>query len=235
MRRIGSKLAVALVCSILGFMLAYQFKMLNRYNNGNSVPNDSTDLTVEIEQYKKEKDDLNKQINQLQDKIKGYENTAASSNEAAKEILDELNNDRMVMGSVDVHGQGIIVYLTPKTGVFQNNDYGPPITDDDIISIVNELNSVDAEAISINGIRITSRSGIRNAGNYIYVNEEKISPWNMVTIEAIGDSAALESTLDFPDAIPEMPNCDVKIEKSNDIKITKYNKVFKFKYAKAIK
>lgn len=238
MKKMSSQVLVAIVCCILGFMVTYQFKMITRYNNNNNtstVPNDSTDISVEVEQYKKEKDDLNKKINEMQNQLKSYENAAANQDQTTKAIVDELNNDRMIIGSVDVKGPGIVVYLSPKAGVFQNNQIDEPMKDDVLLSIVNELNSVDVEAISINDIRITSRTGIRNAGNYIYINDEKISPWSRITIKAIGDKAKMESILNFPGAIPDLQTWDVKIDRLDNITILKYNRTYNFNYAKTIK
>ena len=56
MRKLTSQISMALVCGILGFMLAYQFKVLMKQENTFNLSRENgTDITVEIEQYKKEK------------------------------------------------------------------------------------------------------------------------------------------------------------------------------------
>lgn len=236
MRKVSSQTTVALVCCILGFMLAYQFKVLNKYEKNVNSPKNGPDVTVEIEQYKKQKDDLEKKINELQTKVSNYEKAAASQDDTAKEIVKELEDTRMLVGSTDVHGPGVTVYITPKSTVLRSNIDSQPIIDKDILDIVNELNAAGAEAVAVNDYRITSRTGIRNGGNFIYVNEEKISPWKRVVIQAIGDKSILDASLNFPGALPELKDCDVKIERSDDIKIAKYNsKTLKFQFAKPVK
>lgn len=235
MRKVRSQISVAVVCSILGFMLAYQFKILMKQDKTFNFTNkNSTDVTVEIEQYKKEKQELDKKVNDLQTQVKNYESAAAGKSDATKNLLSELEETRTLMGTTDVSGQGITIYLTPDTKLFGNTD--DHITDKHLVYLVNELRFAGAEAIAINDIRVVSRSGIRNAGNYIWINDEKISPSSRIVIKAIGDKNLLYSSMSFPEVFSDFKVlCDVKFEKSDDISIKKYNKAYKFEYAKPVK
>lgn len=236
MKKIGSQISVAIVCCILGFVTASQFRMLSRQNNSIVLSKNSADITVEIEQYKKQKDELDKKVNELQNQLKSYENAAAGRSEVSKELLKELEDTRVLMGSTDVYGEGVIIYLTPNSGFLSNNSVGR-IEDKDLANIVNELRFAGAEAISINDIRITGNSGIRTSGNYIIVDgDEKISPTSRVLVKAIGQKNLLYSDLSFPEVFASFKGiCDVKFEKSDNIKIGKYNKTFKLNYAKPVK
>lgn len=237
MKKIGSQISVSIVCCILGFMVAYQFRMLNNKNSSNVVlSKDSADITVEIEQYKKQKDELEKKVNELQGQLKNFESAAAGKSETSKQLLKELDLTRTLMGSTDVHGEGIIIYLTPENGLFSNNDI-THVTDRDLVYLVNELRFAGAEAISINDIRITGMAGIRNSGNYIIVNgDDKISPTSRIVIKAIGDKDLLYSDLSFPEVFSDFKGvCDVKFEKTDDLKIGKYNKSYDLKFAKPVK
>lgn len=112
---------------------------------------------------------------------------------------------------------------------------GPTIIDTDLIKIVNELNAADAEAISINDIRITSRTGIRSAGNYITINDERISPYRRITIKAIGNKAKLKQALEFPEVLDAgFDGYEVKYEIVDKVQINKYDKSLKLEYAKPI-
>lgn len=236
MKKIGSQISVALVCCLLGFMLTYQFRILNQQDkilNGTPVKN-TEDITVSIEQYKKQRDEMSKKVDELQAQLKNYEKAAANKDEVSNEIVKELDDTRILTGSTDVHGKGIIIYITPNDNSFGGSVENQPINDRDLVVIVNELNSAGAEAISINDIRLTSRSGIRNAGNSILINDVKISPYKMVEIKAIGDKATLVGAVDFPGAMPVIANCTIKRETSDNIKILKYDKTYKFDYAKPV-
>ena len=139
---------------------------------------------------------------------------------------------------MDVNGPGIIVYLTPnnKDLFGESSSVDNHITDKDLVYLVNELRFAGAEAISINDIRIVSRTGIRTAGNYILINDNKISPSSRIVIQAIGDKNLLYSDMSFPEVFADIKNlCDVKFQKSDNITIKKYNKAYKFEYAKPVK
>ena len=236
MRKVASQISVALVCCILGFMLTYQFRVLMKQDNTLNLNNqNSSDVTVEIEQYKKEKAALEAKVNDLQNKVKGYEDAAASKSDSTKNVLDELEKSRILIGEVDVEGQGIVIYLNPNSNLF-GNSVNNHITDKDLVYLVNELRFAGAEAISINDIRVVSGTGIRTAGNYILINDEKISPSKRIVIQAIGDKSLLYSAMSFPEVFSDLKAiCDVKFEKSDSITIKKYNKAYKIEYAKPVK
>lgn len=236
MGRVRSQVGVAVVCAILGFMVVYQFKVLMKQDKAlNTTNKNSTDVTVEIEQYKKQKQELETKVNDLQNQVKNYEKVAAGKSDATKNLLKELEDTRMLTGVTDVRGQGITIYLTPDTKIFGNNTEDH-LTDKHLVYLVNELRFAGAEAISINDIRVVSRTGIRNAGNYILINDEKISPSRRVVIQAIGDKNLLYSAMSFPEVFTDFKGlCDVKFEKADDIMIKKYNKTYKFEYAKPAK
>ena len=236
MRKVASQISVALVCCILGFMLTYQFRVLMKQDNTLNLNNqNSSDVTVEIEQYKKEKAALEAKVNDLQNKVKGYEDAAASKSDSTKNVLDELEKSRILIGEVDVEGQGIVIYLNPNSNLF-GNSVNNHITDKDLVYLVNELRFAGAEAISINDIRVVSGTGIRTAGNYILINDEKISPSKRIVIQAIGDKSLLYSAMSFPEVFSDLKTiCDVKFEKSDSITIKKYNKPYKFEYAEPVK
>lgn len=235
MKKIGSQIVIALVCALLGFMLAYQFKMLSKQDKEINADQNSTEIMAQIESLKNEKSNLMKKVSELQNKNKKYEDAAASRDEITKQIKKELDDTRILSGSVDVHGPGTIVYIDPKSNFLSGNMDFQPINDKDIVDIVNELNSAGAEAVSINDIRLTARTGIRNAGNSILINEIKISPWARITIKAIGDKGLLDAALNFPGAVPVLSGYDITIQKSDDIKVSMNNKVFKYDYAKPVK
>lgn len=236
MKKYSSQISVALVCCILGFMLTYQFKILNKHAKVTKVTETNSEITVEIEQYKKQKEEMQKNINELQEKIKNYEQAAANRSDENKNILAELENTRLLTGTRDVQGPGVLLYLTPNKNVLGNEVMGDRLTDKHLVYIVNELVAAGAEAVSINNIRITPRTGIRNAGNYILINEERVSPLDRIIIKAIGDKKLLYSTLSFPGVLTDFkPVSVVQYEEADNITIPKYPKSFKFQYAKPVK
>jgi uncharacterized protein YlxW (UPF0749 family) len=65
------------------------------------------------------------------------------------------------------------------------------VLDRDLQATVNSLWSAGAEAVAINGERLTSQSAIRQAGDAILVDFSPVSP--PYRVDAIGDPVALET------------------------------------------
>jgi uncharacterized protein YlxW (UPF0749 family) len=234
MKKLHSQISVGIVCVLLGFMITYQLKVVMNQNKELDEKKPVAQITLQIEQLKNQKQDLEGKVNELQEQIKSYEDAAAEGNTIAKEIVKTLEDTRILTGSVNVQGEGVVIYITPQSEIFGNSLDAPPILDTDLIKLVNELNAADAEAISVNEIRVTARTGIRSAGNYITINEERISPYKKITIKAIGDKLKLKKTLDFPGVLG-IDGSTITYEVVDNIQINKYNKSLEFKYAKPIK
>lgn len=241
MKKITSQIIVGVVCALLGFMLTYQFKLLSaeekEFKAGNKYTT-SIEITSEIEQLKKQKEDIEKKNNELLSQLKKYETAATDQSELTKEIKKQLDDSRILLGTTEVQGPGVIVYLTPKNATFVSGTVGFYATDEELYYIVNELNFAGAEAVSINDKRITSQSGIKSSSNNstIKINNEDISPKERIVIKAIGDKVKLDSALNFPGAL-DFKNLDayeIRIEKSDSIKIPKFGRAYKSDYVKPI-
>ncbi|UMG92550.1 DUF881 domain-containing protein [Nocardioides sp. TF02-7] len=122
------------------------------------------------------------------------------ANQRAERILldlgDQLNaveSDRTLLetvtGFVPVTGEGVRIELDNA----EFADASEQIRDSDLATLVNALFTAGAEAISINGQRLTARSAIRNSGSAIEVNSVGIAPPYVVL--AVGDSGTLASRL----------------------------------------
>lgn len=239
MKKFKSQISIGVICILLGFMITYQFKMINKQNSAVAVQPDTNtpEIITENEQLKKSKIDMQKKIDALDVKTKEYENAAGGRDEESKLLNKDLEQTRILTGGTVVEGQGIIIYIDPKSDIFGSiSDNQQIIQDSDLVHIVNELYSGGAEAICINDIRLTFRSGIRTAGNAILINDEKIIPNKRVTIKAIGKKSILYGTIKFPGAIPSALTlaCDVTYEELDKVTIPKYNKTYDFEYAKPI-
>jgi uncharacterized protein YlxW (UPF0749 family) len=115
-------------------------------------------------------------------------------------LLRTLQRDQLAAGLTAVHGPGMEVTLSEPTVSSQPTDgagrasRGPITTahilmDRDVRSVVNQLWSDGAEAIAVNGIRLTSTSAIRFAGDAVLVDFQPIS--SPYKIDAIGNSDQL--------------------------------------------
>lgn len=226
MKKIGSQLALALVCALLGFFLSYQFKMLRNKEKNPLANYDKTDIVAEIESLTKEKEDLKKKNDELSENLKKIEETATNQGKLDKDIKKDLDSARMITGAVDVKGAGYTIYITPKNNIFTPGgvESGIALGEMELIHLVNSLWYAKAEAISINDIRITPQTGIKTSSNYIWIGDEgRVYPKEKIVIKAIGDKAKLNAALSFGGTLDyeALSHYDKKLEESNELVILK--------------
>jgi len=236
-----SQLFIALVCGLLGFLLAYQFKVLSNKNMESNISNyEKNDIISEVESLKKEKDELTKTNTKLSDELKQMEETAAKDGDLGKDIKNQLDNARMHLGVVDVKGPGIVLTISPKTSIFGSNpsDNSRDLGEDELVHIVNLLWYSGAEAISINDIRITPQTGIKTAGNGIAIGSTgKVYPKDKIVIKAIGEKGRLNVGISFPGSLEylALPNYNNEVKTEDDISIGKTTQSLKSDFIKSVK
>ncbi|GAA0979778.1 hypothetical protein ENKNEFLB_02266 [Nocardioides aquaticus] len=114
-------------------------------------------------------------------------------------------------GFVAVRGEGVRATLD------QAPDAGPTsqLRDSDLALLVNGLWSAGAEAVAVNGQRLTALSAIRTSGVAVEVNGVGIAP--PYTVEAIGDRATLQA--DFYDTSSGLAFADLAARYAFDFEI----------------
>ncbi|WP_286907674.1 DUF881 domain-containing protein [Clostridium sp. UBA1652] len=240
MKRLYSQIAVAIVCALLGFFLSYQFKLINaREENKQQSTSATTDILKEVESLKVERDDVKKQNEDLQAQLKKIEDEAAKSGAVDMDIKKELDTTRMITGTVDVKGQGIILRITPKSDIFSSNKESATLLDElELIHLVNSLWFARAEAVSINDYRLTPQTGIKNSGSVVNIGSEgRVDPSKEIIIKAIGDKNSLDAALKFANTLnfQNLGSYKKEIEPSDEIVIKKSVKGLNSNYIKPVK
>ncbi len=150
----------------------------------------------------RERAQLNSKFNVLQDKLK---KTGSLSVSQVSALTAQIKDLQTMAGLTPFSGPGIRITLSDNPNAAQvtstgavENGWGM-VHDFDLQQTVNELRLAKAEAISINGQRITGYSPIRCVGSPIMIN------WEVVTspfvIDAVGNPATLRSALETPSGI----------------------------------
>ncbi|RMB60105.1 DUF881 domain-containing protein [Tessaracoccus antarcticus] len=143
-----------------------------------------------------ERRDLLQRIGETQARVDTLEEEAAQLEADIREMGDAQLDDpalsraqnllEPVTGTVPVTGPGIVVEVNDASD--RENGEGV-VFDSDLSRLVNGLNQAGAEAVAINGRRITSLTPIRTAGSAITVDYVSLSP--PYRIEAIGNPATM--------------------------------------------
>lgn len=103
--------------------------------------------------------------------------------DAAREDIDDLN---ILAGLVPVTGPGIRVTVEEVTGRVRTSS---------LIDVIQELRTVEAEAIQINGsVRVVAQTGIERVTGGFLIDGQRVEPPYL--IEAIGEPAALAGAMD---------------------------------------
>lgn len=229
---------IGLVCFLLVFMVTAQIKTISRSSSDILKLKTENELRDEINQWKDIYNTATTKINELNAKITEYQNSAAQEDQAVALIKQELDNVNIFAGLVAVKGQGIVITLDDTEALKKIESevgYDPNryiIHDSDLVMIVNELRSAGAEAISINGQRITGNTEIRCTGPQVLINGIRtVAPFK---ISAIGEATTLQGALSLRGGIIDTvkaDNIDVKIEKKDEILIPAYEKSISYQYA----
>ncbi|MDP2775349.1 MAG: DUF881 domain-containing protein [Nocardioides sp.] len=115
------------------------------------------------------------------------EQQALALNERQQTVTARLRRLQVRTGFVAVRGEGVRVMVTDEAS-------GTPdgaVKDEDLALLVDGLWAAGAEAISVNGLRLTAMSAIRVSGAAIEVNGVGIaSPY---TVLAVGDKGSLQA------------------------------------------
>jgi len=177
----------------LGFLIAAQLAAQGprvRYTTQERAP-----LIETATQLQQRQDQLKARILQLREQIQSNEQTSEGSAEQVRQLNDQLQEARIAAGLIPLTGTGIVLQLEdsqePVGPGADQADY--LVGARDLRSIVEELWAAGAEAIAIDGVRLNTRSAIRQAGGAILVDNRPVS-WPL-SVEAIGDPSALQVKL----------------------------------------
>jgi uncharacterized protein YlxW (UPF0749 family) len=184
---LGSKLrtwqfGVALVAMVLSAVIVLQLRTESKTRallptrQIDELANLLKNQKQTIEKYEREVGDLRRQLNEY---------------DRDREIV----RLRMAAAMLPITGNGVRVVLDDS--IKKPREYEDPlffiVHYDQLELLLNELWAAGAEAIAVNGYRISGSSGISCAGTTILIDAKRFTP--PFVIEAVGDPANLKSAL----------------------------------------
>ena len=183
-----------------------------------------------------QKDGLADQVEQLQSELALYRDQAASGDEGSEALRAELDKLEITAGLTDVEGPGVTVILEDSSSTNVTGDEADYlIHDNDLLSVINELRSAGAEAISLNGERLLATSEVRCTGAVVTVNGRRYAaPY---VIFAIGDPDTLYNAVTMRNGVVDVLSqwgITVKVTPSDLLLIPKYNGTVDYQYAHTV-
>jgi uncharacterized protein YlxW (UPF0749 family) len=175
----------AVVVAVFGLLVSTAAVQTSR----NADVNDAGRATL-IQRIENQRDRVSRQqdrIARLRARNGAVGDRLTSLTASVEAVEARLGRLQVTTGFVPVEGQGVRVTV-------DDADTGDPngiVRDNDLALLVNGLWSAGAEAISVNGQRITAMTSIRTSGRAIEVNSVGIAP--PYTVLAIGDRSSLQA------------------------------------------
>jgi len=169
---------------VLGFLIAAQLGSESprvRYTTQERTPLLETATELQAEQ-----DDLKNRILQLRSDIQSVEGQGAGSADLVRQLNARLEEARIAAGLIPLTGTGIVLRLEdsqmPVPPGASEADY--LVGSHDIRTVVEELWLAGAEAVAVNGERVTPTTAIIDIGSSLLVNSAYLAPPYQLT--AIG-------------------------------------------------
>lgn len=219
MKNLQSSIVIGIMCFLLSFGIAVQIASIKNESTVIAIENTEKKLRDEVLQII---NDYNRTYSKLQKSEKELEKLrkkVSETNEMTKNWSDELEKVNKYLGLTNLKGHGVII----------------KIENADLMHIINALNNAGAEAISINGNRITFYSEIESDGDIVTLDDTILE--EPMEIKAIGADRLLAAITMKGSYLDDLKTRGHKftIETSEDIIINKYNGIYNLNFLENIK
>lgn len=183
------RLVAAVAIGLAGFILA--LGVSQRVVNQPLVNEQRQQLLARISAASGTQAALAARVADLNSRAEQARTAALADDRDGQEIAATLKAYELAAGILPVTGPGVVVTLSDRPA---DDDSGQPerVLDSDVRLAVNGLLVAGAEAIAVNGQRITEASAIRSAGDAILVNFRPLAP--PYVVEAIGPPRSLSDS-----------------------------------------
>ena len=188
----GWQIYLAVTFILLGLMISMQIQTQDRLASDLSMQSTS-DLSIMLKNLTDKRWQLTEEIEEAESNLATYQNDYKDDSALLTRVDKELERLQLINGNLEATGSGI-----------QINVEGNMLASD-LVLVVNELWGAGAEAVSVNGHRISQTSGISYqeilAETYLTVDGQLLQ--NPIAISAIGNGEILEKSITMPGGIAD--------------------------------
>jgi uncharacterized protein YlxW (UPF0749 family) len=179
-RPTGRRVLVVIALVTVGFLLA--IAAAQNYRSAPEAEQQRNQLIDRIRQADDRLDDLRTRQDELAAEVRALQSSGLGSSGEGGRLQQQLNALELRTGVVAATGPGLKAVVDDAKDA--TNKEGR-LLDVDLQQLVNGMWTAGAEAISVNGHRLTSLTAIRGAGTSITVDYSSLTP--PYTVHAIGD------------------------------------------------
>ncbi|WP_157740777.1 DUF881 domain-containing protein [Jiangella sp. DSM 45060] len=184
----GTWRSPALAIGLVALGLLLTMSVLQVRNTASVVSSERQGLIEQIHNEDERVSRLQGEVGSLESEIGRLESDLLQNSAAGQQTREEVESLQATTGAIAVTGPGVVV--TVDDAEEQSAENGTDrVLDLDLRQVVNGLWSAGAEAVAINGQRITPLTAIRSAQNVIQINYRPMNaPYE---VSAIGDPRTL--------------------------------------------
>lgn len=217
----GKHVVLSFVCLVLGFMVSFSYQLTKAEEKNISDRQWQRDNNIRntLLQTEERNRQLQQELFEKQDKLRRFEEEVATGEQLLFNLVEDVEKLRMYTGKVKVKGAGVEVSLADASYVpSEENINNYIVHESHVFKVLNEFFISGADAVSINGQRITKNSYIVCNGPVITIDGNQYpAPF---VISAIGDPEVLIPALNIIGGVRDQllyDNISVKITKKDEI------------------
>lgn len=224
-KRKGSHVIFSFVFLVLGFIVSFAYQIAREDKEKPKISDSQFErdlaLRNELIAQEEKNNELEQQLKKAQTKLVNYEKELSNEAKTFSRLANEAKDYRMYIGKVPIKGQGISVTLEDGDYIPNNRNVNNYLVHEHhIFEVVNELYVAGAEAISINGQRLSHHSYILCNGPVIEIDGyQHPAPF---VITAIGDYNVLANALNVAGGVKDLlvnENVKFTLEKKTSIQM----------------
>jgi uncharacterized protein YlxW (UPF0749 family) len=179
MKSRSAQLSLTILCFALGLLLMAQFRTQRMTSRALLSASSAEQLAI-ISSLVENNARLREEMETLEEQLSEYQQ--ATGRAVLGTLVEELNKVRIINGLVEVSGSGVEVSIDGPIGVL------------DVQDLINELHNAGAEALTINGERLTLYSVVASTEDgAMTVNGTQLS--RPYVLQAIGQPETMETAL----------------------------------------
>jgi uncharacterized protein YlxW (UPF0749 family) len=184
-RRARGRWDLAVIAVIIGMLFTVAAVQTTR--TAPALETQRAELISRVQQAEAEQDALRARAAAVEAEIATLRRAALGQDEEAQQLTAQIAALEPVTGAVAVRGPGLVITVDDASS--DSGDSRDQVLDLDLQVLVNGLWQSGAEAVAINGHRLSNLTAIRGAGDAITVDYRSLTrPYR---IEAIGDPRTL--------------------------------------------
>ncbi|KAB2337422.1 DUF881 domain-containing protein [Cytobacillus depressus] len=219
----GNHVVFSLVFLVLGYIIAFSYHLTQSDAEKAAITGKQWERDIELRNQlvglEEKNRALQKEVYEKQERVREIEKEMSQEAQVYFNLAEDAEKYRMYLGKVKVKGQGVEVTLS-------DGDYNPNevnvnnyiVHEHHVFKVINELYISGAQAIAINGQRLSHNSYILCNGPVIEIDGyQHPAPF---VISAIGDTDVLASALNLTGGVKDSlvnENIQFTLEKKAEI------------------